>query len=118
MNRRGIKRTIKITTLAIIIIIVLGYGIFATHDFVSGPEIIMLKPENGITVNIPEIEISGIAKRIKEITLNDRPITIDEEGNWNETSLLAIGYNVFSIKAYDRFNRKKEYRLELIYKVD
>ncbi len=118
INRNGIKKIIKTSILSIVILIIVGYGVFATHDYLFGPKIIILKPENGSTFYSPKIEISGIAKRIKEISINNRPITIDENGNWNESGLLSHGYNIFSIKAQDKFGREKEYRLEFIYKVD
>ena len=118
INRSGIKRVIKIIALVIVLIIIIGYGIFASHDFLLGPEIIIVKPENGSTFYESKVEIVGIAKRIKSIEINGKPITIDEEGNWNEFNILSPGYNIFSIKAQDKFNREKEYRLELIYKVN
>lgn len=88
------------------------------HDFILGPDIIILSPKNGSTIDSSKTEIIGITKRIKEITINGRPITIDEQGNWKEIDILEPGYNVFEIIAKDKFGRQKQYRLELTYKVN
>ncbi len=118
LNRNGIKKILKIIIIVIITIIIVGYGLFAMHDFILGPYISISKPINGSSINTPKTEIEGVAKRIKEITINGRPITIDEKGNWKEIDILEPGYNVFQIIAKDKFGRQKEYRLELIYKVN
>ena len=57
-----------------------------------------------------------IAKNIKDISLNDRKIFIDEQGNFKEQLLLSYGYNVFKIKANDKFGRSVEKIVEIIYK--
>ena len=47
-------------------------------------------------------------------TLSAMSITIDEHGNFKEVTLLAKGYNIFTLIAKDRLKRQKEYRLELV----
>ena len=117
-NRHKTKRILKIIILSCTIFIVVGYAIFASHDFILGPSLIISEPVNGNTFTSPIIVIKGVAKRIKEIELNGRSITIDEEGNFNENALLSPGYNIFTLTVKDKFERSKEYRLELIYKVN
>ena len=88
---------------------------FQSREFLSGPTIEIRAPSNGATLSTSLIHIEGIAKRVSFITLNDRQIYVDENGKISEELLLQYGYNIISIKATDRFNRKVEKRLELIY---
>ncbi len=102
----------------LIFCVVIGYAIFATHDFILGPSLIITEPLNGSSFTISSIHIKGVVERIRDISLNGRSITMDDKGNFNETVLLAPGYNIFTFIVKDKFGRNKEYRLEYIYKVN
>jgi hypothetical protein len=97
---------------------VIGYAIFASHDLILGPSLVISEPINGSAFTTSNVAIKGVVKRIKDISLNGRSITIDKVGNFSETVLMAPGYNIFELVASDRFGRSKDYRLELIYKVN
>ena len=62
------------------------------------------------------IKIAGAAKNIKSISLDDRPIFIDEAGSFSEKLLLSNGYNVIKISAWDKFNKKTDKLIEVVYK--
>lgn len=118
MTRYGTKKIVRIIYFTVIVVIVLGYGVFASHDFILGPTITISEPANGTSFDHPDIKIKGVVRRIQDITLNSRSITIDEKGNFSETVLLAPGYNIFELRARDRFGRTTDDRLELVYKVN
>ena len=71
-----------------------------------------------ITIAVSEsfLNVIGRVKNSKIITLDDRPIVIDQNGNFSEKILLAYGYNVIVLKAEDRFGKKTERDLQIIYK--
>ena len=81
-----------------------------------GPIITIHTPENGSTLTESLVTIKGVAENISHISLNDRSIFIDEEGRFQEKLLLSYGYNIMTIKAEDKFGRKTEEILELVYK--
>jgi hypothetical protein len=114
-NRDGIKKTLKITFFIATVAIIIGYSYFAFIDYISGPEIIILTPENGSTIASSTVSIQGQALRIQDITMNNRPILVDEQGNFKESVLLFRGYNVVLIYAKDKFGRTTEYKMELVY---
>ena len=116
INREGTKKIIKATLIVIAIVIVIGYSLYASHSLISGPEIIINEPINGSTISTSSVTVKGQAIRIQDISLNGRPIFVDEHGNFNETILLAPGYNISQFLAKDKFNRTTEYKLELVYK--
>lgn len=109
------NKSLKIAVIIAISIIAIGYGLISSKTLIKGPEIEITEPKNGETLSKSLISITGIAKNISFITLNDRQIYVDNNGNFKETLLLSYGYNIISIKAYDRFKRKIEERLELVY---
>ncbi|MBI5817130.1 MAG: hypothetical protein HZB09_01755 [Candidatus Yonathbacteria bacterium] len=108
------KRFIKILPIVIMILVVVGYAYLKTKDYIAGPQITITSPGDGSSVSNSLIEIVGVAKNISFISLNDRPIFIDEKGNFKEKLLLYPGYNIMSIKAGDRYKRTVEKNLEII----
>jgi len=100
----------------IVILTIAGYAYYRTKDFTIGPTITIYSPTNGESVDMSLVEISGIAKNISYISINDRQIFTDEEGVFKEKLLLYPGYNIISVKAEDRFDRNIEKTLEIIYK--
>lgn len=101
---------------AIIIILIIGvYSFYQARKLIAGPEINIKSPENGATVSQPLVEITGTASNIKDISLDDRPIFIDQQGNFDEKLLLPSGYTIITLKAHDRFKHYTEKTLELYY---
>lgn len=92
------------------------YTIYQARHFLSGPELTLLSPQNGATVSDSLIEIKGHADNIVYISLNDRQIYVDQQGNFSENLLLFSGYNVITLKAKDKFGRETEKVLSLVYK--
>ena len=108
------RRLPKILLFSAMILLVVGYAYLKTKDYIAVPQIIIISPLNGSSVSSPLIEIVGTAKNISFISLNDRPIFIDESGNFKEKLLLYSGYNIMSVKAEDRYKRTVEKTIELI----
>jgi hypothetical protein len=116
MSRRETKFYLKAITITLFLIALFGYGIFEVWNYATGPEIIVSSPKNGSVVSESLISIDGQGKNIQEITFNDRPIMVDEVGNFSEKILLSYGYNVLELKAQDRFGKTTEQELQIVYK--
>lgn len=114
-ERYQTRRIIKIAITSFLVLFVIGYSFYEIQKVAFGPRIKITSPVNGETVSTSSIEISGTTKNIKEISLNDRKIFIDEKGNFMENMVLFEGYNSFSVKASDKFGRKTEKILEVMY---
>jgi len=115
-DRHATRKLLKIITISIILLFLFGYTTYEIQRVLFGPKIEILSPANGSLVSNSLTEVSGNAKNIKDISLNDRKIFIDEEGNFKENLLLSYGYNAFTIKATDKFGRGEEKTIEVIYK--
>lgn len=107
------SRLIALCT-ALLLLFVMGYALFETRTYLSGPQIIVENPPPGASVLNPLIEIRGIANNVSAITLNDNPIYTDEKGRFNEKVLLSQGYNVMEVIVHDRFGREKHEQIEVV----
>jgi hypothetical protein len=115
INRDDTKKIIKIAGLIVVLLFIIAYALFESNSLIKGPEIILTSPHSGDVFSTSSVNVKGMALRIQDITLNGRPILIDQSGNFEETLLLAPGYNVSLFRAKDKFNRTIEYKFELVY---
>jgi len=116
MSRRETKFYLKALIIILFLLVIFGYGAFEIWNYATGPKIIVTQPQNGVVISESLITIEGQVKNVKKISLNDRPIVIDEVGNFKEQVLLSYGYNVLLLKAEDRFNKETSQELQLVYK--
>jgi hypothetical protein len=108
---------LKISGGIIVGLVFLTYIYFQTQNLLAGAKLtIETPPRNGLTFTDTLITISGTAKNIAFISLNDRQIFVDETGRFEELSLLATGYNIITIAAKDRFGRVTKKTLEMVYR--
>lgn len=106
---------IRISLIAVITLIILGYGLFQARNFLRGPKISIASPQNGIDSATPIVLVSGLASNITHISMDDRPIFVDKLGNFSEKLLLRPGYNIIKLRAQDKFGRVIEKLVELNY---
>lgn len=110
------RKRIQIGLIIGLIIIVIGFAASRFTTVIAGPSVTITSPADGALVTEPTVTISGRAKRINKISLNDRIIFTDDTGNFNETLLLGEGYTILVIKAEDQFGRQVEEKIRLFYK--
>jgi len=117
MSRYNTSKIIRNFIYTAFLVGLVAYSIFNSRIFITGPQINVLSPENGATVTeSPLIKVSGTAENISFIELNGKRINVNEEGKFNEPTLLYPGYNIVTIIATDKFNRSVEKKIELVYK--
>lgn len=90
------------------------YSIYQSKNLISGPQIRVLYPHNGQRISSSSLELEGSASNITAISLNGRPIYVDENGNFKEKLLLPYGYTIIELSATDKFGRTKIKTLEVI----
>jgi len=108
------KFILKTCLFVIVAGFVIGYTLFQAQNLIQGPVISLDQLQTGLSSEVTEIK--GIAKNISFITLNDRRIHTDRDGNFSEKILLSEGYNVVKISGEDRFGRTVDKTLELVLK--
>lgn len=115
MTRNNYRRNFGYTIAILSALIILAYGYFEARYILAGPQITISVPQNGSLVKDPFVTITGQAKNISYLSLNDRQIYVDQNGNFKEKLLLYPGYTIIKLKATDRFGRAIEKDSEVVY---
>jgi hypothetical protein len=115
-TRRDIKRLLQIIIVVFVALTLLTYAGFKAKNLFLGPRLEVLSPIDGQVLDQSLVEITGTAKNISFLKLNDNKIFTDEEGRFKEKLLLSYGYNIISVEADDRFGRVVKKNIRLIYK--
>ena len=111
MNARDF---IKIGVIVGVIIVIAGYSYYRVRNLISGPIIEIISPIDGSLVKNSLVEVVGITKNISKITLNGRPITVDQAGKFGEQLVVPEGYNIISVEGTDRFGKKKSKTIKIV----
>lgn len=107
------KKIVKVVGLFVFFIFIISYAIFISKDLIFGVKIKDVNLVNGSAITENTIKVIGNAKNAINLTLNGREISVDEQGNFDETIALLLGYNVISLQAKDKFGYtdEKNYKL-------
>ncbi len=92
-----------------------GYAFYESKDLREGPVVMIDFPLNGKVSSTAVTDITGRAKNIVKLKMNDREISMNEHGDFKEKFVLSDGSNVVKIAAEDRFGRKTEKLVEILY---
>lgn len=113
-TRTTTRRMLKLTAISAAVLLISAYAALKLLDYVRGPEIEVTSPPDGAASSSPTVAIIGRAERITAISLNGRPISMDEKGNFDEIIALFPGINFVTLDARDRFDRTIQKRLQLV----
>ena len=103
MTRRATVEYGKLFIFLLLGVTIVGYAIFASRDYLRGPQITIIEPSDGAIMSTSSLPIKGQVKRVRTLLLNGRSIVMDEEGNWSEIILIYPGPNTITLEASDRF---------------
>ncbi len=94
------------TLFILLLVLVIGYGLFEARRIIAGPELRIDSPTDGAATSSTAVTISGTALNISFLTINDAPAYTDENGHFSETITPPLGYAVITVAAADRFGRR------------
>jgi hypothetical protein len=108
-------RDSRITKIALIVffLLIVGYAYYEARGVLYGPRITV--PLGVIESSDQFVAIQGKAERIAELSMNGRPISVTEDGVFNEPYLLAPGLNRIMLDATDRYGRSSQEMVQIIY---
>lgn len=111
-------RDSRITRIVLVVffILIIGYAYYEARGVLYGPNIDISTAVTEVTD--PFITISGTAERISELSMNGKPISVTEAGVFEESYLLAPGLNRIMLDATDRYGRKTQEIILVVYRVD
>lgn len=82
----------------------LWYGFFQARALIEGP---ILAVDEAVAATHDErmVTVTGTARNVTAVTLNDRPISTDESGRFSVRLVLENGYTIMTLRAEDRYGR-------------
>jgi hypothetical protein len=101
LEHSGANKKIETYFISLLVILAVLYGCFRAYPLIAGPAIKIYNPHDGDTVASTTFELSGEVKRVKEITINGRPIPIGTDGNFTEIMIAQYPYSILVITATD-----------------
>ncbi len=61
------------------------------------------------------LKVTGNARNAVSLTLNNREISINKDGDFDETIVLLSGYNIIQIQARDKFGYVDEKNYKVMF---
>ena len=109
----SVKKVLSTGGILLLFIVVIGYGIWISHDLLFGISMSVTGITDGMTAKTALLDLSGRAKHANDVTLDGRTVAIDQNGVWHDTIALLPGYNIVTVGATDKFGRTmtKSYRV-------
>lgn len=104
-TRTTTLRLFSVGTIVLVALVIIAYAVWRSLNYARGPEIVISSPSHGASIVSTTTKIIGQALRVKEISLNGKPISVDEQGNFTETIILFPGVNIVTLTAKDQFDR-------------
>ncbi len=98
-----LRKQLETAFVLILFLVAVGYGLFRAYPLIVGPTITIITPQDGAFVASSTFQVSGIVKRAKEITLQGRPITINDKGEFNELLVATSPYTILILVATDKY---------------
>lgn len=94
--------------IALVVICLVGYGLFEARKLIEGPIITIDMPRDGSATSTTGVVIAGEAENISFLTINDKSSYTDEQGHFAELLSLPPGVTVLTVAAIDRFGRRAQ----------
>lgn len=110
------KKIIKVGSITVLFLFIVTFAFFRSKDLIFGVKIKNVSLVDGVELSEKSQKVTGNAKNAIKLSLNGREISLDQDGNFDETIILASGYNIINIKAEDKFKHEDEKNYQLILK--
>lgn len=101
LEHENATRKIEKILVGLLVIVALCYGGFRAYPLIKGPEITLYSPQEGDAVASSSFEVSGKVSKVREITLQGRPIPIDQDGHFKELLVASPPYTILVLTATD-----------------
>lgn len=100
--------SLTFSTLAVIVLITLffGYLIYSYFKFAGSPTLLINSPANNVALKDDQIEIVGKTDPEAGLTINNQPVTVNENGSFNIIVPLQPGLNTLTVIATNKFKRQ------------
>lgn len=114
LTRTSLIRLLRIVLAVVVILIIVAYAIWRSLNYARGPAIIINSPADGSSIGTETVEITGQALRVNNLTMNGQVVSVDQQGNFDQTVILFHGTNRITFVAGDQFGRSEKKELNLV----
>lgn len=101
----SLSRLMKIGSLAVVGLAVVGYLGWQVHALIMPPELTVYTPNDGVSTNSATLEIAGKAEDEAEVTINGDQVLLNRDGTFREEIALERGVNVITIEGKKRYSK-------------
>ena len=99
-------------------LVIIGFAYSRSYTLIHGSKISLSGLIDGSETSNQFVTLKGEAKHALSLLVNGRTISIDENGNFNDSLLLLPGYNVITVESTDKFGHKDSKVIRSYYKVN
>lgn len=99
-------KTLALIVVGLVGVASLSYLYFQVSSLRRPPKLIVLSPEADGVVDSSLIQVSGKTEAGASMYLNNQPIVVDVNGNFQENLSLAPGTNLLSLKSINKFGKE------------
>ena len=96
---------VKVAVSVVVVGALLWYAAFQARGLIIGPTLALA--DTAVTHHTRTVTLTGTARNITALTLNDRPIFTDDHGTFREQLVLENGYTILTLRARDRYGREE-----------
>ncbi len=114
----NIKKFLGFGVLIGLFVFIVAYSIFQTRSLAKGVDLLVSGITDGEIFNGSILTLSGQATHAKHIKINGREILVDQNDNFSEELVLSPGYNIITVEAEDKFDKKTGETYRVFYKED
>jgi hypothetical protein len=92
--------------IALVLFILVSYGLFEAWPLIVGPSLSIESPQNEQTYPDGIVTVKGRALRIAMLTLDGASVLHDKDGSFSSTLTFPRGESILTFVATDRFGRR------------
>lgn len=104
-----------LAVLAIVIVVVVAYGVLRIDDFLGTPTIEIGSPVNNEVVNVGVVRVQGEINPQDKLTINNEEILVEEDGQFEKELTLQPGVNTIEVIAKRLLGKETKVVRQVIY---
>ena len=99
-------KVLTILGISVLGVVSLGYLYFQMSSLRRPPELVIASPVADGVVGTSLLTVSGHAEPGASVFINNQPIVVDTEGNFQENLSLGVGVNQLVVRAVNKFDQE------------